>query len=209
VLQRAFPVLSALGVPATVFVPSAFPDADRLMAWDEMAQWAGGPFEEELACMSWDELRQLRAAGWEIGSHTRTHRDLTTLDDSAARDELAGSKEECEERLGGSCDSLAYPFSSYDPRIKELAADVGFQLGVILDGEIAIAPWRVPRQPLADRFELLRTGLYRHDDWARFVAKTSLTVRRLRASRLVRTVARTPPEPLQAQGGPRGDWSAR
>lgn len=159
--------------------------------------------------MGWDELRRLQAAGWEIGSHTRTHPDLPTLDDATARDELRGSKEECEEHLGRPCNSLAYPFSSYDPRIKALAAEAGYRLGVILDAEIAIAPWRVPLGRQADSFELLRTGIYRHDGWGRFVAKTSLGVRRLRGSRLLRRVSGSASDSLRAQSGPEGEWAAR
>jgi peptidoglycan/xylan/chitin deacetylase (PgdA/CDA1 family) len=209
VLREGFPVLSALGVPATVFVPSAFPGAGETMAWDEMTQWVGGPFEKELDCMTWDELRRLQAAGWEIGSHTRTHQDLPTLEDSAALEELRGSKEECEEEIGQPCGSLAYPFSSYDPRIKALAAGAGFQIGVILDDEVAIAPQRVPLGSQADRFELLRTGIYRHDGPARFLAKTSLTARRLRGSGLLRRLAPPSRDRSQARGTAEESWSAR
>ena len=36
--------------------------------------------------MSWDQLGGLAEAGWEIGSHTRTHPHLTQVgDDGAAR----------------------------------------------------------------------------------------------------------------------------
>ena len=53
------------------------------MAWPGIDQWLGGPHEAELMPMSWDELRRLAEAGWEIGSHSRTHPMLTQLDDQS------------------------------------------------------------------------------------------------------------------------------
>jgi hypothetical protein len=55
---------------------------------------------------------------------------------------------------------------------------------VILDNHLAIPPGSVVRRGAGrtDRFELLRTGVYRHDDRLRLAAKTSRAARRLRAS---------------------------
>lgn len=188
VLRAGFPVLARLGVPATVFVPTAFATSQEPMAWSEMDRWQGTPFERELECMTWEELRGLRDQGWEIGSHSRTHRDLVSIGTGEAAAELRGSREECESEIGRPCTSLAYPFSSYDGRVKEIAADVGYTAAVILDREVAISRRTMPLLSGAgwDPFELLRAGIYRHDGMARFVAKTSLAVRRLRASRPVR-----------------------
>lgn len=36
----------------------------------------------------------------EVGAHTRTHVDLTKVDDAAAHDQIAGSKRELEDALG-------------------------------------------------------------------------------------------------------------
>jgi peptidoglycan/xylan/chitin deacetylase (PgdA/CDA1 family) len=186
VLREGFPVLARLGVPATIFVPTAFATAQEPMAWSEMDRWLGTPFEEELDCMTWEELRNLRDEGWEIGSHTRTHRDLASLDEAEIAAELRGSREECERELRRPCLSLAYPFASYDRRVKEIARTVGYEAAVILDSRIAI-----PRRSMpllagagADPFELLRAGIYRHDGRGRFFAKTSLAARRMRASKL-------------------------
>jgi peptidoglycan/xylan/chitin deacetylase (PgdA/CDA1 family) len=188
VLRTGFPLLARLGVPATVFVPTAFATSQDPMAWSEMTRWIGTPFEHELDCMTWDELRGLRDEGWEIGSHSRTHRDLAAITEEEVAAELRASREECESEIGRPCTSLAYPFSSYDRRVKEIARGAGYAAAVILDNQVAI-----PRQTMpllagagSDRFELLRAGIYRHDGMARFFAKTSLAVRRLRASRSAR-----------------------
>ena len=79
------------GFPATVYAPTAYLDTpERPLSWDGIEQWHGGEHERELLPMSWDQLGGLAEAGWEIGSHTRTHPHLTTIDDESLR-ERAGA----------------------------------------------------------------------------------------------------------------------
>jgi peptidoglycan/xylan/chitin deacetylase (PgdA/CDA1 family) len=188
VLREGFPILSRLGVPATVFAPTAFVASGEPMAWQGMDQWLGTAHEGELAPMDWDELRRLRDEGWEIGSHSRTHADLARLDSANLAIELNGSREECEAELQRPCATLAYPFSSYDHRVMDAARAAGYAAAVILDTEVAIPPEAIPRLSKADseRFELLRSGIYRDDGQGRFIAKTSRLARRVRASKPLR-----------------------
>lgn len=90
VLELGLPILQSLGITATVFAPTDYIGSERLIP------------------MSWPELGELAAAGWEVGSHTGSHPHLTKLDASALADELARSKAACEQHLPGSpCSSLA------------------------------------------------------------------------------------------------------
>ena len=81
VLELAFPALELVGWPATLFVPTEHVGKPGPMAWDGIDQWIGGEHERELHALRWDEIRELAEAGWEIGSHTRTHPKLTQLGD--------------------------------------------------------------------------------------------------------------------------------
>ena len=173
VLELAFPILSSLGLPGTVFVPTAFPDARAPMAWPGIDNWLGGPHERELAPMSWDELRRVADAGWEVGSHTRSHPRLPGLGDAALADELRGSRSDCERRLETACRSIAYPYSDADPRVAGAARAAGYEAGA------AIRPRLDPRARLA----WPRVAVYRGDpDW-RFRLKLARAVRGLRSSR--------------------------
>lgn len=185
VLEEGYPVLAGLGVPATVYVPTGFATSQQPMAWAEMAKWAAGSFRSELECMSWDELRRLADEGWEIGSHSRSHPDLTSLSDAELDSELRGSREDCERELQRPCPALAYPFSSWNQRVKDSAKAAGYDTAVILDSRISIHRPSLPSAPdvSRDRFELLRSGVYRGDGRLRFAAKTSRAVRQARASR--------------------------
>lgn len=187
VLERAFPVLEALAVPATVFVPTAYVADGEALRWESMDEWADTPYADELRCMSWSDLRALAEAGWEIGSHTHTHPHLTSLDDEELDRELRTSRALCEEELRRPCRTLAYPFSAYDRRVMGRARAAGYEAAAILDNRLAIPAGSLPGSGgSGEPFGLLREGVYRHDSGARLRVKTSPLVRRARASRFAR-----------------------
>ncbi|HVK86177.1 MAG TPA: polysaccharide deacetylase family protein [Kofleriaceae bacterium] len=63
----------------------------------------------EAALMTWDQVRELRGAGMDIQSHTRTHRVLNTLDAAQLREELDGSKADLEREMDEEILSISYP----------------------------------------------------------------------------------------------------
>ena len=60
--------------------------------------------------MSADQIKELVATGWEVGSHSRSHRDLTQLDPAVQREEIVAAREVLQEQIGVPVDSFAYPF---------------------------------------------------------------------------------------------------
>ena len=176
VFEEARPVLEPLGVPATVFVPTALVGTERPMAWPGTDHWLGSAHEAELTPMSWDELGELHALGWEIGSHTRTHPHLPTIDAEAMRDELEGSRSDLAERLGEPCTSIAYPYGDWNDEVVAASRRAGFSAGGALAGRV--------RRPDAMRWP--RVGVYGKDGSARFRVKASPAMRRLRRTGLWR-----------------------
>jgi peptidoglycan/xylan/chitin deacetylase (PgdA/CDA1 family) len=168
VVERAFPVLSQLGLPGTVFAVTDFVGRESPMRWPGIDRWLGGPHEHELVPASWEELERLVAAGWEIGAHGRTHSRLSTLDDATLVDELEGSRAACDDHLRQTCDSLAYPFGDADARVVAAAAMAGYRAAT------------GPRRPSGSRAELVwpRMGVWHDDDLRRFRTKISPVVRR-------------------------------
>jgi peptidoglycan/xylan/chitin deacetylase (PgdA/CDA1 family) len=175
-LTLAKPLLDAVGYPATVYAPTAYLDTpERPLKWDGIEQWHGGEHERELLPMSWDQLGELAEAGWEIGSHTRTHPHLDRVeDDTELRDELVESKATVEQRLGRDCTTLAYPYGEYDERVIAAAGAAGYAAAGTLPARLH------PARPLA----WPRVGIYRGDDERRFRLKVSRVMRKLRGSRL-------------------------
>jgi peptidoglycan/xylan/chitin deacetylase (PgdA/CDA1 family) len=167
VLNLAYPILAELGLPGTVFAVSDFARASQRLGWDGITHWQG-TYDDELRGMSWAELRVLSDAGWEIGSHTRTHPRLTQLDDRSLARELRESREACERALDRPCHSLAYPYGDYDARVSAAAAEAGYACAAIEDLGPAI-PMAWPR-----------IGVWRKDSMHRFRLKVSPTVCRAR-----------------------------
>jgi len=180
VIERGLPVLERLDVPATLFVPTDFASEAAPMTWSTLGQWLGTVHERELPCMSWDDVRRLAAVGWEVGSHTCSHPDLTALAGREAAAELARSKQVCEAEVQRACESLAYPFGVHDDQVVELTGSAGYERAVTL-GDRLLGP-RCRDRPL----ELSREGVYRTTRWPHFLAATSPTLGSVRGMRLYR-----------------------
>jgi peptidoglycan/xylan/chitin deacetylase (PgdA/CDA1 family) len=175
VKRHALPVLAQLGVPATLFVPTAFPDSGGPLRWPGIEQWLDGPWAGELEPLSWDGIRQLAASGWEIGSHSHSHARLTLLPDDKLARELSESRRILTAELGEPCRTIAYPYGATDSRVAAAAADAGYLAGGTLARSLeSSGPTRQPR-----------VGIYQHDGQLKFLLKVARSTRRLRASRLL------------------------
>jgi peptidoglycan/xylan/chitin deacetylase (PgdA/CDA1 family) len=81
----------------------------------------------ELRSMSWPMVAAMHAAGFTIGSHTRTHRVLPNETPADVRVELLASKRTLEERLGTEALHLAYPDGQYCPVTLKAARQAGYR----------------------------------------------------------------------------------
>jgi peptidoglycan/xylan/chitin deacetylase (PgdA/CDA1 family) len=71
-------------------------------------------------------VEDLIARGWEIDSHTLTHRDLTTLSGADLRREVEGSRAEIRHRFGQRADAFCYPAGRYDVRVEQAVRAAGY-----------------------------------------------------------------------------------
>jgi len=102
-------------IPATVFVVT-----DRVGRDNAWPGQPAGVARERL--LGWKELDALSGLGFTIAAHGRSHRPLTACDPVALEDELRGSRDAVEQRLGRACRLLAYPFGSVSPRVRAAAS---------------------------------------------------------------------------------------
>ena len=167
------PILDELGWPATVFVPTEYAGAEEPRGWSGTDHWLATEHADELMPMTWDELTELRDAGWEIGSHTVTHPHLTEIGDAELSTELRDSAAEIERRLGA-CQTIAFPYGDHDGRVVAATIEAGYRAAAALPG-------RDERKP--QRHAYPRVGVWYDTSGLRFRMKVSPRVRRLRATR--------------------------
>ncbi len=173
--RHAFPVLNRFGFSATMYLPTAY-------IGDRPSQFKGKD------CLTWSEIRELRKYGIEFGSHTVTHPQLSTLDDSSVQREIVDSKHAIEDNLGGRVDGFAYPYAfpeqntAFVSMLRRTLADAGYRQGVCT--RIGVArrqqdPYFLPRLPMnslddSDLFEAKLQGGY---DWLHRVQYASKIIR--------------------------------
>jgi peptidoglycan/xylan/chitin deacetylase (PgdA/CDA1 family) len=140
-----FPALERMGISIQIFVCTGYAHDGAPLVIPELA----GDDPEQLATMTWEELRGHAERGVAIGSHGVSHAHLTRLSDAEVRSELAGSREQIELELGRRCTELAYPYGEHDDRVRRLARAAGY--------ERAYGLW----QRSEDLYSLPRLDLYR------------------------------------------------
>jgi peptidoglycan/xylan/chitin deacetylase (PgdA/CDA1 family) len=108
--EHAFPIMRSHGFSGTVYIV-----ANRLGA---------------KGYLSAPQLKEMLAAGWEIGSHSMTHADLTAIPSSQLRDEILGSRLRLETELEIPIHSFAYPYGSVNPQVAGKVSRYGYSTGM-------------------------------------------------------------------------------
>jgi len=113
--------------------------------------------------LSAQELRDMRAAGMEIGSHTRSHRALTETASAEREVELRGARQDLEDMLGGPVLSFAYPYGKFDVGCVDAVRAAGYRAACTTRSGWALRD----RDPLRMR----RVSVFNHDGLAAFARK--------------------------------------
>lgn len=133
------------------------PHGHREATAREIARRAGvGDRSEQM--MSADDVRALRAAGMELGGHTRSHPILNSLEDSEAYSEIAEGKVELETILSERVDVFAFPNGNpkrdLAARHVEMLKEAGFVAAATTErgvGSVTTDPFMMPRFTPWDR----------------------------------------------------------
>ena len=152
--------LTALRWPSTVFLVT------QLVG--KRDEWSKGqnPSGTTHPLMGAHHIHELRAQGFSFHSHTRTHPDLRTLDDTALQDQLVGARSDLQNLLGEDVDYLAYPYGRYDERVLRAAQQAGYRAA------FSVQPGFNRRD--IDRFRLRRLDVFGTDSPAALRRKITL-----------------------------------
>jgi peptidoglycan/xylan/chitin deacetylase (PgdA/CDA1 family) len=142
VADVAWPELRARGLPATLYVVSRTLRSGRRFSWDTSTSAL------DAALIGRSALLDLAADGLSIGSHTRTHVYLPSIDLDRVEDEVSGSRDELEDELGMRVTSFSYPQGGWNPSIRSIVARAGYETAVTMN--------RGPIPPVGDPLALAR-----------------------------------------------------
>ena len=121
--DNAFRVLLRRRVPAAFFVSTGKISVDG--AFDHDLRRIG----RGLPTMTWEQLREMQAAGFSIGSHSVSHLDCGTASLEQVRSELRESRNTLSTELGLDRMIFAYPFGgrqNMTPQVLELVRAEGY-----------------------------------------------------------------------------------
>lgn len=102
----ALPILEEFHLAGTFYIVTGFVDQPRYLTWEQVLA--------------------LDRAGMEIGSHTRTHPDLTKLGAKGLELEVAGAKQELQKRLGHVVEAFCYPTGAYSDAVVAAVRKAGY-----------------------------------------------------------------------------------
>jgi len=108
----AFPIMKKYGFTGIVYIVGNYLGADQYM--------------------NIDQIKEMAAAGWEVGSHSISHQDLTTLDPERQRYEIVESRTMLQNELGVPVLTIAYPFGISNSGVVDYARFAGYIGGMSL-----------------------------------------------------------------------------
>ena len=146
----AYPILREYGFRATVFISTDF-------------------MRKSKNRVTWNQLKKIKADGFEVGSGCLSHTDLTKKKQKEREkayfkrieNELVRSKKIIDRKLRQKTIHLAFPFGGYNQRILQLSEGAGYKIGLSV---------RKGSNPFfADPLSLKRNRII-HRDMKRFIA---------------------------------------
>ena len=163
-VEHALPILARHGIPATLYIATAFVDEQR-------------PFPYGAPAVSWSALQDASSTGLvTIGSHTHTHALLDRCDGPQVEAELERSRGLIQEHLNVEAAHFAYPKAVAGSPVAEAAVRARFRSAALAGTRAnpygTTNPYRLARSPIqvtdAPRwFEAKANGGMHFEDAAR------------------------------------------
>jgi peptidoglycan/xylan/chitin deacetylase (PgdA/CDA1 family) len=142
---NAFPIMQKYGFTGTIFLATGLVNQDERF-------------------LTWDQVRQMKQAGFVFGSHTVNHVNLTKLGAEQIQAELTESRDEMEAQLGEKPRYFAYPTGAYNLQIEQMVRQAGYRAAfTIRYGQVGADsdPYALERIPIFQSTKTFRSFLIR------------------------------------------------
>ena len=148
----AAPFLEDKGMRGVFFLTTSYLGTDRIPPWDAR-------FGNHTKWMSWDQARELRQRGHDVGSHTQNHPDLGSVRGEEAHREITGGAEKLNSELGEATGLFARPYGWHGqmaPDNTEIVKSAGLRCDLSAFGGTVQAgddPYHLQRTPISGWFQ--------------------------------------------------------
>ena len=139
-IDYALPVLQRYGFGATMYVPAGLLGGDN--AWD--------PEGPRKPLLTGGQVREVAAAGIEIGSHGFRHRSLPASSDAELAQEVAVSRDILREVSGQPVDGFCYPYGHLDRRVLDGVERAGYSYACAVWSTEFAGPYALAREYIRD-----------------------------------------------------------
>jgi len=142
-IEHALPVLKKNGFSATCYLVSG--QLGGTNAWDADKGIAIKPLMQATQARAWVD------GGQEVGAHSRSHADLTTLSADQTHDEIVGSKQDLENVLGATVSQFCYPYGRYTAQHVAQVQAAGYMAATTTArgrARTSDSIWELPRVPV-------------------------------------------------------------
>ena len=152
--EIAFPVLKQYGYPVTLFLYT--------------------DLVHDNTCLSWGQVREMHQSGFTVGSHSKTHRDLTAPNAeesfgqyfAAVQGEVNDAERLINKQLGFTPEYFAYPYGASNELLIAFLKKKGYR------GGFKVSPGGNPFY--TDRFQVKRSVIYGDYDISSFAEKLKI-----------------------------------
>lgn len=143
IITNAYPIMQQYNYTGTVFIITAFIGRDGYL--------------------SSDDIKQLLASGWTLGSHTVSHPELNRLNSETASLEINSSKSQLESIFDVHITTICYPAGKYSKEIMDQVENAGYAFATTTKYGV--------QNSLPNRFQIKRLRISGSDDLISFERK--------------------------------------
>ena len=162
---NAFPVLRKHDFKGTFFITTDYISEKQAFNWLKLGEESLAHYQKnkgDWLPLSRQEILEMNAQGSCFGSHTKSHCNLTQMDESKAMEELTDSKKYLEEMLQKPVTCFSYPYGEINNSAKNWIQTAGYRAAVVKWGSNALKN---------ELLELHRTPINSQDSLAKFRRK--------------------------------------
>jgi peptidoglycan/xylan/chitin deacetylase (PgdA/CDA1 family) len=132
-VDNALPELAAREMPCTIFVPTRCLGSHP--EWLKNSTWCD---RDELVADQ-GKLRSVMSSNVRLGSHTRSHPNLTEIRSHEIEEEISGSKSDIEKLFNAETELIAFPYGIFDEQVLGICKKAGYRFAYSIE-EGAVDP---------------------------------------------------------------------